>query len=116
VVAWERRPDRRAGRRPPAVITLQGRGPEADLIDARVRRRAEDVSLGPRLGTWVQNQLDEQFGVGPFPLTVAGSAPAFFVNDRDLGPADDMGFMDLVGETAGLPGACSATSTTARMC
>jgi hypothetical protein len=88
----------------PAIITIQGRGKEADLIDARVIDVPKTYA-GAAIGPWIQAALDDQFGAAVIPLTLAGSAPSFFVNARDLGPADDIGFMDLITETAALPGA-----------
>lgn len=92
------------GQGAPAVITLQGRGKEADIIDARIIDVPKTYA-GAALATFLQDVLDQQHGVGVIPLTVDGSAPSFFVNARDLGPSDDMGEFDLLSETAALPGA-----------
>jgi len=99
----------------PAIITVQGRGMEADIIDARIafvdNTASPPVAIAqgvPKtyasgtLDTVLQAILDEELGAGAVPLTVAGSAPSDFVNGWDQ--ESDTGLMDLLSLTAGLFG------------
>lgn len=102
-----------------AVITIEGRGEEADLIDRRII--FVDPSADPpvpitsdtpksyasgALEDVLQAILDDHLGPGVVTLTVDSSAPAFFVNGWDQ--TTDVGLFDLLTQVAGLAGASVA--------
>lgn len=69
----------------PATISIQARGPEADLIDSLILCSEEDpvtFSAGP-IADVLQAMLDYQFPA-TYTLVVDGSAPSTFINELEL--------------------------------
>ncbi len=62
----------------PGIITVKGRGMEADIIDALIVP-PNSYAANP-LPDFLQDILDQQFGSGAIPLTVDGSAPTDFMD------------------------------------
>jgi hypothetical protein len=65
----------------PAIITVKGRGMEADIIDALIV--PPNTYAAATLPDFLQDILDQQFGAGAIPLTVDGSAPTDFMDELD---------------------------------
>jgi hypothetical protein len=86
----------------PATITIQGRGPEADLIDSLIYDTPITYGSGT-LADVLQDMLDDQFGPAVYTLVVDASAPSFFVNEWEQ--TEEVGFWDLFSRTAALAGA-----------
>jgi hypothetical protein len=68
----------------PAVVTIQGRGREADLMDAMIAtgdRTYGDDALTEDLGDTAQAMVDDQMGTGVVPITFNPAAPAFALSE-----------------------------------
>lgn len=100
----------------PAVITIQGRGEEADLIDRRIMFvdatadplvpisvSTPKTYAGGTIGTVLQAILDEEMGAGVVPLTLDSTAPSTFINGWDQ--TTSVGLFDLLQQIASIGGA-----------
>lgn len=65
----------------PGIITVKGRGMEADIIDALII--PPNTYAANPLPDFLQDILDQQFGSGAIPLTVDGSAPTDYMDPLD---------------------------------